>query len=496
LSRALPRSTRPAGQARFNQQQIRAMYIRAGYTPEEAARKAARFLPRQDAAPSTTQAGKPCGASHIPRAHKCHTNTTAPTPESGATPQVVANKHDKAYRTRQIASIVARVGAIGGGATFAIVAARQGVKNKDVDAFKAAFTGAAVAFLGVRSLQRERAVTHNTKELVDRYEKLKQSEDVDPATVDKLQKFIQDTDMDSQRVPTKFVLGGVGGYFDSAKPDRIHITSEGMTIPEASKDKSGPKAYTKGVEKYMRYRAGLTSERIIDAENTSLENMKRNFSASHWIGNPEGKQDYLLAHEIGHAIHYRGNFATPKAVVVNGKRYEGKELEAELKRSTSYYGQSDLVKKSESRDNYYEQGNRLETYSENFALYVGNARAMKEIFPVSYEWTRQTTEYALAQPPKAKPRPFIDIVKELSEGTERFEPKSLRSRRDASEDDKRILDLLAAIKNAAVKGDVGTTLQLFSEAQALPQDVRFMFGAFLETAFMYSQINESRSDTL
>lgn len=46
VTNALPRGTRPARRATFGQEQIRAMYIRAGYTPEEAARRAARFLPR------------------------------------------------------------------------------------------------------------------------------------------------------------------------------------------------------------------------------------------------------------------------------------------------------------------------------------------------------------------------------------------------------------------------------------------------------------------
>lgn len=441
--------------------------------------------------------GKRCGASYIPAAHKCHSGTAPSAPESGKAPKVLANKHNAAYKARQIGSIVARLGAVAGGAVLAVKAGKQGIEEGNWDALAAAGAGAGISYYGVKSLIREKQSTNSPKDLVKRYEKLKQVEGVDPKVVDKLQKFITDTDLDSQRVNTMLTALGMGGYFDSAYPDRIHVTAEGITIDEAYKGKDPAVSYSKGVDKYMRHRASLTKESHINADKAAnMETMYQNFSGSHWIANKDGKVDYYLAHEAAHAIHYRSNFASPKAVIVNGKRYEGAELERELMRSTSYYGQSDLRKRGRSKDNYYEQGNRLETYSENFALYVGNAKTMKELFPVSYEWTRQTTEYALSKPPKKEARPFIDIVNELAKGSERFEPRALASRRDAPEDEARILQLLTAIRTAATNGDVPGTLKLFAEAQSLPQEYRFMFGAFLETAFMYSQINQSSGDTL
>lgn len=442
--------------------------------------------------------GKPCGKSHIPKAHKCHSEVGVGA-SPAATTQSLANKQDKAYHTRRVASLVARLGAIGGGAAVAYVAGREAIRevkkgptSGDLDKIKGltgvALTGAFISSAAVRSIEREKATTFDSDQLVDRYETLKKEKDVDPKVVTQLQTFIKDADIDSQRVSTQLILGGLAGYFDTAKPDRIHITGEGLTVSGAGT------TYTKGVDNYMKYRAKASASIITQNDKTTIDKYQRNFSASGWIKSKEGKADYLIAHEIAHAIHYRSKFATPKAVVVNGKRYEGADLQRELARSTSYYGQSDLFKKSNSTTNYYDQGNRLETYAENFALYVGNSRSMKEYFPVSYEWTRQTTEYALKQKPKVRPRPFLDVVSDLSKGAQQFEPQRLRARRDSPEDDARILQLLRQMQSAAVEGDTTQAMALFAQAQELPQDVRFMFGSFLETAFMYAQLNAEGED--
>lgn len=445
---------------------------------------------RRDA--DDSERGQPCGASHIPKSHKCHKGQGKGA--ASASP-VLANKHDNAYRARKLASIVLRVGAIGGGAAMAYYFGREAVKesqkgllNANLEAVRGnaglALTSAFVASAAYQSLHREKITTYDSDQLVDRYEEHKKQKDVDPHVVEQLQTFIKAADIDSQRVSTKLIIGGLGGYYDTAQPNRVHITAEGATlVHEAAR---GTQAYSKGVEKYMRYRA-KASEATLDADKVkSMQTYIKNFSGSSWIGSDKGKVDYFLAHEIAHAIHHRSNFATPSSVVVNGKRYSGDALQNELRRSTSYYGQSDLFKRSDSTKDYYQQGNRLETYAENFALYVGNARAMKEYFPVSYEWTRQTTEYALKRPPRIKPKPFAKVVEELSKGARQFEPAG---RRDANDAD--ALTLLRSMQTAAVSGNVPEALRIYAEAQTLPQEQRFMFGSFLETAFMYADINSN-----
>ena len=448
---------------------------------------------RSDAAPRGR--GKPCGASHISASYNCGKGGTAGSNSPATT--ALANKHDKAYKARQIGSIVARVGAVGGGLALVGLSGKKFANAETaaqlVGARDTAIAGVAITAIGVGSLLREKKVTKSSEELAESYEPIKALPGSDAATLTKLQNFIREADIDAQRVPALNVLMGIGGYFTYDKPDRIHVTAAGSTTPEAARDKDPAVAYANGMEKYMKYRATVSESKIKGTHSANTSDMKtlmRNFSASHWVGNSDGKMNYLNAHEIAHAVHYRGDFASPKAVYVNGKRFEGAELEAHLMRSSSYYGQSDLRKTAKGEtSNYYEQGNRLETYAENFALYVGNAGAMKKYHPVAYEWTRQTTEYALARPAKKEARPISDIIRELNKGSYRFDPVVLRG--DAS-DSTAIGTLLDHMRDAAVAGNINAALEIFKKAQSLPLEYRFMFGSYLETAYLYSHIE---SDT-
>lgn len=267
-----------------------------------------------------------------------------------------------------------------------------------------------------------------------------------------------------------------------------------MKLKGAVNNSNYAKAYHDGAGLFMETRAKLPPNKINADSMKTMGEMRTHFTGAGYIGNSQGQQQYLLSHEIGHALHYRSNFASPQSVKVGSKTYTGPELTRELRKSTSIYGQSDLQRHSEARfnkDNYYMQGGRLETFSENFALYVGNGKKMKELYPVSYAWTKATADYAFAQPAKKLPRPFIDVVKDLaSKGRPDVLPpatsRGKKARTDADDAD-RFFALYEEMVTAANEGDVMKATLVLAKAQALPQEQRFMIASLMETAAMYAQ---------
>jgi hypothetical protein len=419
--------------------------------------------------------GKPCGASHIPKAHECRKGTAGSVDEK-------TGERTTTYKARQLTSIALRIGATGAMGAAAVSMLRSG---GDSTAAGYLLLGTA---LGTASLIREAKVTRSPKELKAEYEALKKADGVEPETINKIQNFIEETGTDVQRVGALKALM-LGGYFTTDKPNRVHVVGGQPTVSNPAKGNS-VESYSKGVASYMdarnKYAKLNTDGPITPAQLKGMtpDERKRYFMAATSIGNTKGQQLYLMSHELGHAIHYRSNFATPNSVTVNGKKYSGKELEAELRRSTSIYGMSDIRQSDKvSTTNYYSQGNRLETFAENFALYVGNGKKMKETYPVSYEWTKRTFDNAIRQPSRKAPVKMKTTIEELAKGTERF---------DAEASFEILLD---RIMRAATSGNIRGTLGVLKDAQGLRKDELAMLTPFLETAQMYAGLRQgARSD--
>ena len=461
--------------------------------------------------------GKKCGESHIPSKHECtigaggaalkgsnKESKIAAIREKGKT-ESFEHTNEKgertgAYRARQVGSALARAGFTVGTGVLAVKTAKQ-------DPMAAA--GLALASLfGAKSLKRELTVTRSNKDLVKDFSSLKGLEGVEDATIDQMVGFVQESGIDVQRVKTAALAGGIKGYFDTAQPNRVH-TSAGESELNMSrtgqqkklyKGKTDAETMAGGVQSMIAQREayynGPERRKLLAGQAQSVEDLYELHSTGQFVGTSKARALYTNAHEIAHAIHYRGDFATPKSVTVNGKVYTGTDLEIELIKSSSYYGQSDIRRKASGKvDNYYDTGSRLETYAENYAMYVGGGAQMKKSFPVAYEWTKQTTDYALSQPVKKPARTFSSVVEELVVQGER---QYIKDRLDAPkpqeqklQGDDLLLDLYPKVQAAAVKGDVKAFAELLGQAMQgeLEEDQMQIFNDYIETVRMYEVID-------
>ena len=431
----------------------RAIMKRKGFEGSyaEALAQARREMKRSDTAEvredakKSSSTGKPCGESHIPKSHECSKTSSG---------------RSAGYRARQVGSVALRVAAIPGGVALAAasIKARKSVLGMEGAIYFSMF-GIAASAGAVQSLRNERRSTKTPEQFASDIRKLSKMPDADPAIVNQVAAFTEEAGIDQQRVGIMLDLNGIKGYFDSGKPNRLSANEKSRKgMSDADYQLLG-----KALQDHNSLRKGLTPYQQ-DARNVpkTYTYQKKFHGPISQLGESKDLQNsygtYIKVHELGHAVHYRGGFKTARSVNVNGKTYAGQDLEKELIKSVGIYGQSDIRRSKATRDNYYSQGNRLETYAENFALYTLSGKAMKRDFPVAYEWTKQTTDNALRQPVKKDPAPFAELIAtEGYKGFGTFDPT--KGRKDA-EDAKG--DWYSQLQDAAAAGELAKAMKIFA----------------------------------
>ncbi len=431
----------------------RAIMKRKGFEGSyaEALAQARREMKRSDTAEvredakKSSSTGKPCGESHIPKSHECSKTSSG---------------RSAGYRARQVGSVALRVAAIPGGVALAAasIKARKSVLGMEGAIYFSMF-GIAASAGAVQSLRNERRSTKTPEQFASDIRKLSKMPDADPAIVNQVAAFTEEAGIDQQRVGIMLDLNGIKGYFDSGKPNRLSANEKSRKgMSDADYQLLG-----KALQDHNSLRKGLTPYQQ-DARNVpkTYTYQKKFHGPISQLGESKDLQNsygtYVKVHELGHAVHYRGGFKTASSVKVNGKTYAGQDLEKELMKSVGIYGQSDIRRSKATRDNYYSQGNRLETYAENFALYTLSGKAMKRDFPVAYEWTKQTTDNALRQPVKKDPAPFAELIAtEGYKGFGTFDPT--KGRKDA-EDAKG--DWYSQLQDAAAAGELAKAMKIFA----------------------------------
>ena len=431
----------------------RAIMKRKGFEGSyaEALAQARQEMKRSDAAEDRNDlkksqgTGKPCGESHIPKSHECSKNSSG---------------RSAGYRAKQVGSAALRTAAIPGGAAIAAYALKNSKELTPVNAAYVAIFGLGVSAGAVQSLRNERRSTKTPEQFASDIRKLSKMPDADPAIVNQVAAFTEEAGIDQQRVGVLADLEGIKGYFDSGKPTRLHaneVSRKGMSDKDYQ-------ALGKALQAHNEFRKSLTpyQQDARNVPNTLKYQMEHHgpitkLSQSKDLQNSYGT--YIKVHELGHAVHYRGGFKTASSVKVNGKTYAGQDLEKELMKSIGIYGQSDIRRSNATRDDYYSQGNRLETYSENFALYTLSGKRMQKDFPVAYEWTKQTTDNALRQPVKKDPAPFAELIAtEGYKGFGTFDPT--KDRKDAAASK---TSWYSQLRSAASNGDVAKAMKIFTE---------------------------------
>lgn len=431
----------------------RAIMKRKGFEGSyaEALAQARREMKRSDTAEvrddakKSSSTGKPCGESHIPKSHECSKTSSG---------------RSAGYRARQVGSVALRVAAIPGGVALAAasIKARKSVLGMEGAIYFSMF-GIAASAGAVQSLRNERRSTKTPEQFASDIRKLSKMPDADPAIVNQVAAFTEEAGIDQQRVGIMLDLNGIKGYFDSGKPNRLSANEKSRKgMSDADYQLLG-----KALQDHNNLRKGLTPYQQ-DARNVPMTyaDQNKNHGPISQLGESKDLQNsygtYIKVHELGHAVHYRGGFKTASSVKVNGKTYAGQDLEKELMKSVGIYGQSDIRRSKATRDNYYSQGNRLETYAENFALYTLSGKAMKRDFPVAYEWTKQTTDNALRQPVKKDPAPFAELIAtEGYKGFGTFDPT--KGRKDA--EDARG-DWYFQLQDAAAAGELTKAMKIFA----------------------------------
>lgn len=430
----------------------RAIMKRKGFEGSyaEALAQARREMKRSDAAENRNDlkksegTGKPCGESHIPKSHECSKTSSG---------------RSAGYRARQVGSAALRVAAIPGGVALAAASIKGRKSLGGEGTFYLSLFGIAASAGAVQSLRNERRSTKTPEQFASDIRKLAKMPDADPAIVNQVAAFTEEAGIDQQRVGIMLDLNGIKGYFDSGKPNRLSANEKSRKgMSDADYQLLG-----KALQDHNDFRKSL-SPRQQDARYVpqTITAQKRNHGPISQLSESKDLQNsygtYIKVHELGHAVHYRGGFKTASSVNVNGKTYAGQDLERELMKSVGIYGQSDIRRSNATRQNYYSQGNRLETYAENFALYTLSGKAMKRDFPVAYEWTKQTTDNALRQPVKKDPAPFAELIAtEGYKGFGTFDPT--KGRKDA-EDAKG--DWYSQLQDAAADGELAKAMKIFA----------------------------------
>lgn len=314
-------------------------------------------------ATNTPAKGKPCGKTHIPKEKKCHTPVTK----------------------EQIATAVQYVAAgiyVGG----MFIDARQRLRAAEI-------RNKVSKSLTNKNPPAPLAPSHLSRHIAE----LKGKPGVDAKVIDQVTGFVGkakinvNTKADSSHYPGTF------GYWNPANPNVLNVpyfNSERGSNPTPD----------------MGRVARIGASTINRPQPLGLF---RRWGVSN--GAPIGSSDQFMLttiHELGHALHGRVGFSTPKTLRLNGRTYEGAELTRMLSRSITGYGSTDL-----------RQG-RYEMFAEYFSMYVTNGNTLKKRNPVAWAWTKSIVDKATAIDPTFTPgmkQQVLNVVRATKEGRRMFD---------------------------------------------------------------------------
>jgi hypothetical protein len=377
---------------------------------------------------NTEGKGQPCGESHIPKDWKCT--------------KKVQKKSKKEDKTKPEGpkipyAQIAIAGLYGLSIGAQIIDAKQTLRNEKFQKLRN-------SPLKPKNLNPDQFATALSE--------LKNKPGVNNNTIDQISKFVKDanitveTDIKSEHSP------GVRGFWTPSKPNTLHV-------PILSEDIA--RSFTTNFDRINKTTNGLVS-------TPNRLGLFRNWgvSSSYKFGSSE--QFFSTSvHELGHALHGRMALVTPKAVTLNGKRYEGAALERELRKTITTYGSSDINR------------GRLETYAEYFSMYVMSGDTLKKKNPVAWAWTKSITDYALKQDP------YMDSRIQAAANRSIANSQKTDSRMDSAPNTPE--ELLKRAQELAVSGKPKELRKLVSDYKNdLTFDQYNVIGSLFETAVLYA----------
>jgi len=343
------------------------------YASRAAARRALRARKQQnndadelierDDSQKTEGTGKPCGKTHIPKEKKCHTPVT---------------KEQIATAAQYVAA-----GIYVGGVFLSYRSELKAAQLKS-KINKSVLNKNPPDPLAPSNLSRQIA-------------ELKGKTGVDNKVIDQVNTFVAkakinvNTKADLAHFPSTF------GYWNPANPNVLNVpyfNSERGSNPMPD----------------MARVARIGASTINRPQPLGLF---RRWGVSN--GASVGSSDQFMLttiHELGHALHGRIGFSTPKTLRFNGRSYEGAELTRMLSRSITGYGSTDL-----------RQG-RYEMFAEYFTMYVTNGNTLKQRNPVAWAWTKSIVDKATAVNPTFTPgmkEQVLNVVNATKQGRRMFD---------------------------------------------------------------------------
>lgn len=314
-------------------------------------------------ATNTPAKGKPCGKTHIPKEKKCHTPVT----------------REQIGNAIQLAAV---------GIYFGGVALSTRSELRTAELRRKVSTAIS---------SQKPPPNIGSAPLSNKILQLKGKKGVDDKVVDQVSSFVRKAGITVNTTANQSHYPATFGFWNPDKPNILNVpylNSRGGSSPTPD----------------MGRIARIGASTINRPQPLGLF---RRWGVSN--GASIGSSDQFMLttiHELGHALHGRVGFSTPKRLRLNGRTYEGAELTRMLSRSITEYGASDL-----------RQG-RYEMFAEYFSMYVTNGNTLKKRNPVAWAWTKSIVDKATAVNPTFTPgmkEQIMNVVKATKEGRRMFD---------------------------------------------------------------------------
>lgn len=370
--------------------------------------------------------GKPCGKTHIPKEKKCHTPV--------ATQEQVVSMAQKAAAVIYVGSVALQL--------------------------KEQYKVARISNMIDKSLDRKAdgkvPQAWSSSRLNSSLEGLKNQAGTDPKIIDQITAFTKKAGIEVNLTPSGVHFPATFGYWNPEKPNVLNV-------PYFRSRNGEPP--TPDMAKVARYGAAAINR-------PQALGLFRQWGVSNGASMGSSEQFMMTTiHELGHAIHGRVGFATPKSLRFDGRTYEGKALTQLLSRSITAYGSTDL------------RYGRYETFAEYFSMYVTNGETLKRRNPVAWAWTKSIVDRATSVEPTFTEEMKNNVLRTVrttkegrATGTTMFDSAMTRPS-----------ELLVGAKRLATEGDQKGIRELLDRYEGtLTIEQLAVIGSLYETAGIYA----------
>lgn len=379
------------------------------------------------------QVGKPCGESSIPKEKKCHKKRTV----------------------RITASQISKAVMVGAYATYSGVSIHRAMRSTDINT--KINNAVEHAKAGTQTLIKSGNYRMRPTAFASSISQLKGQPGVNDKVIDQVAAFITKSKINVNMKPSVINLSGTAGFWNPSFASIINV-------PYFNKPGMVP---------------AVDYAKVANAGRSHINQLKplglfRRHGVSSGVSFGSAEQFKLTTiHELGHAIHGRSGFATPRKLTFNGKVYEGAALTRALSRSITSYGKTDL------------RYGRYETFAEYFSMYVTSHDSFKRRNPVAWAWTKSIVDNSLNKASGQEDK--LTLENRANIGVVIGNTKKRKAMFDSAEPQMSAVKLYETAVNLALEGKTKELTSLIKLHKAkLTADQYLALGSLYETSLIYA----------